>query len=335
MDRQKLFPLMRSAKNSLGRKAAIVATLVACTFVAISASAQTVGDQQDIANLATAATSMAPPANYETMPAKKLFGQFSRPAALPARAIGTYAKGCMAGGVALPVDGPAWQVMRLSRNRNWGHPRLIALIKRLAMEAKAADGWNGLLVGDLAQPRGGPMKSGHASHQIGLDADIWLTPMPDRTLTGKERETIAATVMTKSRTEMNYAVWTESRARLIKRAAQYPEVGRIFVHPPIKAELCRWATGDRSWLAKVRPIYGHNYHFHIRMKCPPGSPSCKDQWTPKPKDGTGCGEELAYWMGPKPWTKPKPNPNAPKYKPPPPLTLSGLPAECRAVVTAQ
>ena len=69
---------------------------------------------------------------------------------------------------------------------------------------------------------------------------------------------------------MNYKVWTEEHARLIKRAAGYPEVARIFVHPPIKAELCAWAKGDKSWLAKVRPYYGHNYHFHIRINCPEG-----------------------------------------------------------------
>ena len=72
--------------------------------------------------------------------------------------------------------------MRLSRNRIWGHPELIRLIERLATEAKAQDGWNGLLVGDLSQPRGGPMLTGHASHQVGLDADIWLTPMPGHPL---------------------------------------------------------------------------------------------------------------------------------------------------------
>ena len=32
------------------------------------------------------------------------------------------------------------------------------------------------------------MITGHESHQIGLDADIWLTPMPNRLLTCKERE---------------------------------------------------------------------------------------------------------------------------------------------------
>jgi penicillin-insensitive murein endopeptidase len=273
-------------------------------------------------------------ASIEKMPAKELFGAQKGPANLKARAIGTYARGCLSGAQALPVNGPAWQVMRLSRNRNWGHPALVALVERLAQDAKANDGWNGLLVGDLAQPRGGPMLSGHASHQIGLDADIWLTPMPDRILTNQEREKISATLVTKNRKQMNYKVWTEAHARLIKRAASYPEVARIFVHPPIKRELCNWAKGDRSWLAKVRPYYGHNYHFHIRINCPPGSVNCKNQWAPKPKDGTGCGEELAFWMGEKPWPKPA-KPSDKPAKPPRPLTLSGLPAECRAVVTSE
>ena len=98
-------------------------------------------------------------------------------------------------------------------------------------------------------------------------------------------------------------MWTEAHARLIKRAASYPEVARIFVHPPIKAELCKWAKGDRSWLAKVRPYFGHNYHFHIRINCPKGSTTCKNQPHAAPKDGTGCGEELAYWMGDMPWAR--------------------------------
>jgi penicillin-insensitive murein endopeptidase len=272
------------------------------------------------------------------LPAKKVFGGQKRPTtSLKARAIGSYAKGCMAGGKALEVDGPAWQVMRLSRNRNWGHPDLVALVERLAVEAKEKDGWNGLLVGDLAQPRGGPMLSGHASHQVGLDADVWLTPMPDRRLSTKEREEIQATVVVKDRKRINPDVWTEAHARLIRRAASYPEVARIFVHPPIKAELCKWAKGEGAWLAKVRPYFGHNYHFHIRINCPADSPGCKNQPVASPNDGTGCGDELAYWMGDKPWPKPpKPDEKPQKPgKPAPPLTLSALPAECRAVVTAE
>jgi penicillin-insensitive murein endopeptidase len=266
-------------------------------------------------------------------PAKKLFGAEKLPANLRARAIGYYARGCLSGAVDVPVDGEAWQVMRLSRNRNWGHPQLVELVKRLAVEARANDGWNGLLVGDLSQPRGGPMTSGHASHQIGLDADIWLTPMPDRTLTRKERENMSARVMVKDHRRIDASAWTEAHARLIKRAAQFSQVARIFVHPPIKAELCRWASGDRSWLAKVRPYFGHDYHFHIRIKCPSGQAGCRDQWEPKPADGTGCGKELAWWMSDVPWRKPKPG--TPPPKPARQLTMADLPAECRAVLTAQ
>ena len=69
-------------------------------------------------------------------PAKELFGAAKTPAPMAARAIGFYAKGCLAGAAALPVDGPAWQAMRLSRNRNWGHPKLVALVEKLAVEAR-------------------------------------------------------------------------------------------------------------------------------------------------------------------------------------------------------
>ncbi len=317
---------MLSARNSL------LHVMLACVLLAGShASAQSKTDKNTMTKLAAGA-SLDP--KLERKPAKQIFGAKKSPANLKSRAIGSYARGCLAGGQALPADGDAWQVMRLSRNRNWGHPDLIALLGRLAREAKANDGWPGLLVGDLAQPRGGPMLTGHASHQIGLDADVWLTPMPNRTLSSSERETISATIVTKSRAKINNSVWTDAHAKLIKRAASYSQVARIFVHPPIKAELCKWASGDRSWLAKVRPYYGHNYHFHIRMKCPEGVTGCKNQWAPAPKDGTGCGQELAHWMGTLPWQQKKPDPKAPRPRPAPALTLAGLPAECRAVVAA-
>jgi penicillin-insensitive murein DD-endopeptidase len=341
---------MRSAKNSL---AILAAALVALSLTSGTATlAQSAEDKDALANMAgsnVAETNAAGqrvqpasagglPTDAYKVPAKKLFGRQKGPANIKARAIGTYAKGCLAGARAVPINGDAWQVMRLSRNRNWGHPDLVALLEQLAKDARSSNEWNGLLIGDLSQPRGGPMLTGHASHQIGLDADVWLTPMPDRVLSKAERENISARIVVKNRKEIDPEVWTENHARLIKRAASFARVGRIFVHPPIKAELCKWAKGDRAWLAKVRPLYGHNYHFHIRMKCPAGLAGCKDQWTPKPKDGTGCGEELDYWMSDVPWVPKKRDPSLPPVKPqrpPPPLTLSGLPAECRAVIAAQ
>ena len=123
-------------------------------------------------------------------PAKVLFGAVNAPSKMATRSIGFYAKGCLAGGKPLPVNGPAWQAMRLSRNRMWGHPTLVRYIERFAKDAKAKDGWPGLLVGDMSMPRGGPMPFGHASHQVGLDVDIWYKPMPDRVLTNEERETM-------------------------------------------------------------------------------------------------------------------------------------------------
>ncbi len=272
-------------------------------------------------------------------PAKALFGAVATPAPLASRAIGTYAKGCLSGGQALPVDGPAWQAMRLSRNRNWGHPKLIKLIEKLAADGKEQDGWPGLLVGDLAQPRGGPMITGHASHQIGLDADLWLTPMPDRRLTSKERETIEATSMlSDDGTTVNRDVWTQQHLAILKRAASYPEVERIFVHPAIKQVLCYAAKDNRNWLTKVRPYWGHHYHFHVRMHCPAGSGDCEPQKSVPGDDG--CGKELDDWLKlianikqePAPLPIPPPVVAAKPPKEKPPMTLDQLPQACRVVL---
>jgi len=271
-------------------------------------------------------------AHGEPIAAKKLFGKVKIPSPLKARAIGKYNRGCLAGGKMLPVDGSAWQAMRLSRNRNWGHPSLVALVEKLAVDAKAEDGWPGLLVGDLAQPRGGPMLSGHASHQIGLDADIWLKPMPDRTLTHGEREKISAiTMLGQDKLSIHPDRWTPRHVALIRRAASYPEVARIFVHPVIKKALCKAAGKDRKWLRRIRPWWGHHYHFHVRLRCPPRSRGCVNQ--PAPPPGDGCGKQLKAWF--KLLTRPKPKkPTKPvkKRKPRPPVTLAHLPKACRQVL---
>lgn len=263
--------------------------------------------------------------------AKELFGRKRLPASLAPQAIGFYARGCVAGAVALPVNGPAWQVMRLSRNRNWAHPDLVALVERLALKARKTAGWPGILVGDMSQPRGGPMLTGHASHQVGLDADIWLTPMPNRQLSREEREETSAVMMVrKDRLDIDPTTWTPSHLSVIRAAAREPRVERIFVNAAIKKALCREAKGDRSWLSKVRPMYGHDYHFHIRITCPPGSTNCEAQAPPATSEGCSAGD-LAYWFSdrvlhPKPPTKPP--------KPKPPLTMANLPAECRQVLAA-
>jgi penicillin-insensitive murein DD-endopeptidase len=267
--------------------------------------------------------------------ARELFAAAAEPAPMPARAIGFYAKGCLAGGVALSIDGPAWQVMRLSRNRNWGHPDLIALVERLAVDAKEHDGWPGLLVGDIAQPRGGPMRSDHASHQVGLDADIWLTPMPDRRLSEREREDLQATSMlAPDRTSIDTNVWSAAQVRLLKRAAAYADVERIFVNPAIKKALCDAVPkdADHAWLHKVRAYWGHESHFHMRIGCPKDSADCVSQ--PALPNDDGCGQELSSWLAavkkpPKPEPAPAPSAPAPARRG---ITLDQLPADCRAVL---
>src|SRR5581483_10623710 len=181
--------------------------------------------------------------------AKQLFSRKLLPSAQPTKVIGSYTKGCIAGAVQMPINGDTWQVMRLSRNRYWGYPETIALIKRLAEKAHKDAGWNGILVGDIGQARGGPALSGHASHQIGLDADIWLTPMPDHILSRQEREEMSATMMVRDdRLDIDPKAWTPQHWMVIRDAAQEPAVQRIFVNAAIKKALCREAKGDRSWL---------------------------------------------------------------------------------------
>ena len=264
-------------------------------------------------------------------PAKALFGRVPGPTGGPAHPYGSYAKGCFSGGQGLPWDGPTWQVMRPSRNRMWGTPTLIGFVQRLAQQAPAYAGWPGLLVGDMSQPRGGPMLTGHASHQLGLDADIWLTPMPDHKLSRAEREEVSATDMVRAdRRDIDTNEWTANHTALIRLTAKQPEVARIFVNAAIKKALCREAGGDRGWLTKVRPMYGHNYHYHIRLACPAGAEACGDQAPPPP--GDGCGDELDYWFSAAVLNPPKAKG---PVRPKPPMTLAALPSECRAVLKAR
>ncbi len=286
-----------------------------------------------LAALATAATAQTP--------AKRLFGSKKLPAALKPAAHGFYSKGCIQGAVAVPVDGPNHQAMRLSRNRRWGHPDLVELVLKLADDGKKV-GWNGLLVGDLSQPRGGPMLTGHASHQIGLDADIWLNPMPSKRYNTKQRERISAVSMLRRRSngkldQRNISKKQFSRAQynIIRTAARYKKVERVLVHPTIKRELCRMASGDKSWLQKVRPYWGHHYHMHIRIGCPPGSTGCRSQAATTP--GTGCGAPLKWWFDvalapPKPRKKSDPKPKPAKKKRE--LRLGDLPRACVTALKA-
>lgn len=280
-------------------------------------------------------------ANAEVL-ARQLFGAQGAPSRQPPEAIGTYARGCAAGLVALPESGPTWQAMRLSRNRHWGHPMLVEFIQDISDTARQI-GWQGLYVGDMSQPRGGPMTGGHASHQIGLDVDIWMLPPSRLNLSRKEREKISSvSVRSDDQTRVTRA-WSAQHQALLRAAALDPRVDRIFVAAAVKIAMCNATPrGDRAWLQRIRPIAGHNTHFHVRLKCPQGSPGCETQ---KPgvaelsKNGDGCDASLNWWVTTyleelrNPPKRPKPTGPAPKTAKT--YTMADLPSQCKNVLASR
>ncbi len=256
----------------------------------------------------------------------RAWASLSKPTLSPvAQSIGTYTSGCLGGALALPTSGEGYQVMRLSRNRIYGHSALIQFIQQLARNV-ANERLGTLLIGDLGQPRGGPTLSGHRSHQTGLDVDIWFLlskQLEHRLLTANERETWNAPSVVDMRADtVDYQQWSVEHERVLEIAARQPEVDRIFVNASIKQALCQNRTQSSiAWLRKIRPWWKHDDHFHVRLKCPDQNPHCQGQ--PPLPAGDGCDASLAWWFSKEaklPGKKAEP-------EPPPPL-----PALCRQVL---
>ena len=280
-----------------------------------------------IAALCIAAPAAAEPVKYRFGAAKDASFQASAPH-------GSYAKGCLAGGVQLPETGPTWQAMRLSRNRNWAQPITVDYVQDLSRKVARLPGWEGLYVGDMSQPRGGPMLTGHASHQSGLDIDIWMLP-PDRlNLSRQERENLSSISMRRERGAYTNSDWTVEHMRLLREAASDPRTARIFVFPGAKVAMCNWETGDRSWLNKIRPWWGHHYHFHVRLSCPAGDSNCENQAPPPAGDGCADADRwVRDILNPPP--PPPADPNATPSAPRGPLTIARLPAQCLSVAQSE
>jgi penicillin-insensitive murein endopeptidase len=278
-------------------------------------------------NTSAPAAVMSTQNSNDTRVAKDVFGYLPTASDQRSESFGGYARGCQAGAVQLPETGPTWQAMRLSRNRNWGQPVLIDYVQDLSRFAATLPGWEGIYVGDLSQPRGGPMLTGHASHQIGLDADIWMLP-PDRlNLNRQERENLSSISMRRERGAFTNSSWTEQHMQVLRAAASDPRTARVFVFPGAKVAMCDWATGDRSWLNKIRPWYGHHYHFHVRLTCPAGASGCENQ--APPPAGDGCADAQT-WVN-NILNPPPPDPSATPRTPRGPLTMARLPAQCLSV----
>jgi penicillin-insensitive murein endopeptidase len=254
------------------------------------------------------------------------WSRVAKPLPGPARIIGGVAHGCIAGAKELPPDGTGYEAIRLSRHRNFGHPDLVGYIQRLGRRT-AAMGLPAFYVGDMAQPRGGPLPFGHASHQTGIDVDIWFNMTQKKWLPPQARETVELpSMLLANYRDLDPHQFGPRQIALLKAAASDPAVERIFVNPVIKAALCRSeiesAAAERAWLGRIRPWFGHDDHFHVRLYCPAGQSDCEEQ-QPVPA-GDGCGAELESWLRHLP---PRPPEHAIERRP-------ILPASCSAVLAA-
>lgn len=239
------------------------------------------------------------------------------------QSIGSYTAGCLSGAVSLPHNGTGFQVMRPARARNFGHPDLVKFIESLAQTTHIKYG-EVLLIGDLGQPRGGPTPSGHHSHQTGLDVDIWYLlskHAATRILSFNEREAWnAPSVLIAKSDTMDSHQWFSNHEKILELAVLQPEVDRIFVNASVKRQLCL-NKANFSWLRKIRPWWGHDDHFHVRLACPFNNKSCTSQETLPA--GDGCDASLNWWFSAE-----AKSPAKPAKKPETPV----LPALCDVVL---
>lgn len=234
------------------------------------------------------------------------------------RSIGSFSNGCIVGAQPLPLQSDVYQVMRTDQRRYFGHPDLVAFIQRLS-QSVYGQGLGTVLIGDMGMAAGGRFSSGHASHQTGLDVDIFLQLPQQRWSSAQLRKPAALDLVAADGKRVVPSRWKPETGALIKTAAKDNEVTRIFVNPAIKQQLCLDAGTDRDWLNKVRPWFAHRAHMHVRLRCPPGSTECQEQAPPPP--GDGCGEELQSWFSAPPVSVPS---TGKKTPPPPPPSCQAL-----------
>ena len=237
------------------------------------------------------------------------------------RIVGGPGAGCIAGAVELPAEGPGYETIRMSRSWFWGHPETIAGVRLLAARAQSA-GIPTLYMNDISKPRGGPFPGVHASHMLGLDADVWLDVRPKPAMTPAKREAVEVQSLVRPDGRgVEAGVWSPLDVTLIKLATGLPGVDRVLVNPAIKKQLCADAGPDREWLRRVRPWYGHTAHMHIHFRCPAGQTECRDQAPPPP--GDGCDASLQWWFD---------QLDAPPKPAGPPPAPARLPAACAAIM---
>jgi murein endopeptidase len=236
-------------------KAAVVVVMAACVAVLGVVGARTFA--QTPPPPVPTVTAMPPgpvPVPPPTAPAP-----VAQPAAPtgPSRAIGQPWHGRLVNGVQLPEVSGDWltwdPVLKQIPNRperRWGTAKLIATIERvLASWHLAHPEMPQLLIGDLSRPRGGVFDErygglGHASHQNGLDADIYY-PRRDHRLLAAYRPDL-----------IDRPLAQDLLDRFVADGVQFVFIGtRTHLHGPRKV---------------VQVIAHHNDHMHVRIFPPTG-----------------------------------------------------------------
>jgi len=230
-----------------------------------------------------------------SLPVKRDWHTVDEPTNKKGEVYGSYSAGCLDGAISLSASSLYFQAMRPSRKRYYGHPDLIQFLEEYS-KTLYDKGLGSLAIGDLSQARGGPMSSGHASHQLGLDADIWFlrfTESEKKALSLHDTESIPATTMVNDDSiSINQNNWHKDNTLALKFAAINMKVERVFVNYVIKKALCESHKGEK-WLSKIRPWWGHTYHYHVRLACPNNSLYCNQQNPVTQTDG--CDETLDWW----------------------------------------
>ena len=176
------------------------------------------------------------------------------PEPLPAsRAAGLPWQGRLINGRQLPLEGEGfltWDpILKRVGNRpwrRWGTERLLGTLRTaLAIYAQRHPGAPRVLVGDLSRPNGGDFGPrfggiGHASHQNGLDVDVYYPRLDGRLRRARRPD------------QVDRAAAQELVDLFLRADPQY-----VFVGPSL---------GLRGPRKVVQPLTHHDDHLHVRLK---------------------------------------------------------------------
>jgi murein endopeptidase len=162
-------------------------------------------------------------------------------------ALGTPSAGRLVRGVQLPAERAdffTWDPVQRKRPnrswRRWGTDRLVRIVLRIVREYAAAHPSAPRVgIGDLSRPRGGPFGPKHASHQNGLDVDVYY-PRLDR------RERPPRRVV-----QIHRGLAQDLVDRFVRAGAE-----TVYVGP---------STGFTGPPGVVQVLWNHDNHLHARF----------------------------------------------------------------------